>query len=145
MSLVLPSVQAREGNRVAWQTQWWRSYVFAHKPRFRLFLTHSTHSTVMWPCSPHTHTHTHTHDAYAQNSTFDQSIANTWTNNKTYLQSLIHKCQIVIAKSELTHFFRNSLHAQPALYSPRFTKLSSIKCVAQIRTFGLCCCVVNKS
>ncbi len=29
--------------------------------------------------------------------------------------------------------------------SPRFTKLSSIKCVAQIRTFRLRCCVVNKS
>ncbi len=31
MSLVLPSDQAREGNRVTWQTQWWCSYVFAHK------------------------------------------------------------------------------------------------------------------
>ncbi len=33
MSLVLPSVQAREWNRVALQTQWWCSYVFANKPR----------------------------------------------------------------------------------------------------------------
>ncbi len=70
------------------------------------------------------------------------------TNNKTYLQSLIQKCQIVIAKSEFTlcrvfFFFFNSLRAQPAFYSSRFTKLSSIKCVAQIRTFGLFCCVVN--
>ncbi len=24
---------SRKGNRVAWQTQWWSSYVFAHKPR----------------------------------------------------------------------------------------------------------------
>ncbi len=30
----------------------------------------------------HTHTHTHAHDA--QNSAFEQSIANTETNNKTY-------------------------------------------------------------
>ncbi len=42
-------------------------------------------------------------------------------------------------------FFRNSLRAQPALHSTRFTKLSSIKCIAQIGTFGLCCSVVNKS
>ncbi len=42
-------------------------------------------------------------------------------------------------------FFRNSLCAQPALYSPRFTKLLSKKCVAQMWTFGLCCSVVNKS
>ncbi len=33
MSLVLQSVQAREGKRVTWQTQWWCSYVFANKPR----------------------------------------------------------------------------------------------------------------
>ncbi len=103
--------------------------------------------TPLW-CDPVplTHTHTHTHTArYAQNSTFEQSIANTWTNNKTNLQSLIRKCQIVIAKSKLPRFFTNSLRAQQALYSPWFTKLSSIKCVSQIRTFGLCCCVVNKS
>ncbi len=58
MSLVLPSVQAREGNRVAWQTQWWSSYVFAHKPRLRQL-------TPLW-CDPLslslslslTHTHT---------------------------------------------------------------------------------------
>ncbi len=39
MSLVLPSVQAREGNRVEWQTQWWCSYVFAHKPRLKGYST----------------------------------------------------------------------------------------------------------
>ncbi len=93
---------------------------------------------------PLTHTHTNTH---MRNSAFEQSIANTWTNNKTYLQSLIQKHQIVIAKSELTHFlfyfFWNRLCAKPALHSTRFTKLSSIKCAAQIRTFGLCCSVVN--
>ncbi len=90
---------------------------------------------------------THTYDTLlytVQNSAFEQLIANTSTNNKTYLQSLIRKRQIVIAKSELTLFFRNSFCAQPALYSPRFTKRSSIKCVAQIWTFGLCCSVVNK-
>ncbi len=42
MSLGLPSVQAREGNRVTWQTQWWCSYVFAHKPRLRQFITRCT-------------------------------------------------------------------------------------------------------
>ncbi len=99
-------------NRVAWQTQWWCSYVFA------VFC-----STPLW-CDPvpltHTHTHTHTHTPhtrtrththhththmtrYVQNSAFKQSIANTWTNNKTYLQSLIQKHQIVI-KSELILF-----------------------------------------
>ncbi len=55
-----------------------------------------TQATVVWPWA-HTHTHTHTHDT--QNSAFEQSIAN--TNNKTYLQSLIQKRQIVWAKSEL--------------------------------------------
>ncbi len=44
------------------------------------------------------HTHSHTWRV-AQNSAFEQSIANTWTNNKTYLQTLIQKRQIVIAKS----------------------------------------------
>ncbi len=64
-------------------------------------LTHKTSHT-----NAHTHTHTHTHTTrYVQNSAFEQSIANTWTNNKTYLQSLIQKCQIVRAKSELTLFF----------------------------------------
>ncbi len=47
--------------------------------------------TPLW-CDPvpltHTLSHTHT-KCYAQNSAFEQSIANTWTNNKTYLQSLI--------------------------------------------------------
>ncbi len=69
--------------------------------------------TLLW-CdrSPHTQTHTHTHTTrYAQNSAFEQSIANTWTNNKTYLQLLIQKCQIVRAKSELFFFFWNSLRA----------------------------------
>ncbi len=84
-------------------------------------------------------THIYTHDA--QNSAFEQSIANTSTNNKTYLQSLIQKRQIVIAKSEFL-FLGNSFRAQPALYFPRFTKLLSIKCVSQIRTSGLCCSVV---
>ncbi len=57
----------------------------------------------LW-CDPvpltHTHTHTHTHDVLlytAQNSAFELSIANTSTNNKTYLQSLIQKRQIVRA------------------------------------------------
>ncbi len=79
-----------KGNRVAWQTQWWCLYVFC-----------STQAAVKMII-------------YAQNSAFEQSIANTWTNNKTYLQLLIQKRQIVIAKSELTlfkFFFRNSLHA----------------------------------
>ncbi len=56
--------------------------------------------TPLWcdpACSPHTHTLTHT-TRYAQNSTFEQSIAN--TNNKTHLQLLIQKRQLVIAKSE---------------------------------------------
>ncbi len=66
--------------------------------------------TLQWcdPVPSHTHTQLTHMTHYAQNSAFEQSIANTWTNNKTYLRS-------------------------------------SIKCVAQIRTFGLCCCVVNKS
>uniref|UniRef100_A0A672N1F6 Uncharacterized LOC107560863 n=1 Tax=Sinocyclocheilus grahami TaxID=75366 RepID=A0A672N1F6_SINGR len=38
-----------------------------------------------------------------------------------------------------------TLSVDPALYSSRFKKLSSIKCDAQIRTSGLCCSVVNKS
>ncbi len=92
---------SRKGNRVTWQTQWWCSYVFAvHKPRLRRFLTGCT------PCCDVTLFPSHTHTTrYKQNSAFEQSIANTWTNNKTYLQLLIQKRQIVIAKSELTLFF----------------------------------------
>ncbi len=43
----------------------------------------AVHSAVMWPCSPLTHTHSRM-TRYTQNSTFERSIANTWTNNKTY-------------------------------------------------------------
>ncbi len=102
--------------------------------------------TPLWcyPCSPHTHTHT---TRYVQNSAFEQSIANTWTNNKTYLQSLIQKRQIVIAKSEFTLFFFlffiAFVHSQPCTLLG--SRNSSIKCAAKIRTFGLCCSVVNKS
>ncbi len=50
---------------------------------------------------------------YPQNSAFEQSIANTWTNNETYLQLLIQKRQIVIAKLELTLlFFIDFVHSQ---------------------------------
>ncbi len=73
--------------------------------------------TPLW-CDPIPLTHTHSRATrYAQNSAFEQSIANTWTNNKTYLQSLIQKRQIVRAKSEFTFFFlfRNSLRAQPMI------------------------------
>ncbi len=35
MSLFLPWLQARKGNKVAWQTQWWCSYVFTNKPWLR--------------------------------------------------------------------------------------------------------------
>ncbi len=81
MSLVLPSVQGREGKRVMWQTQWWSSYVSANKPQLcdRVSLSHMR---------AHTHTHTHTRRCdvtlslslsltnNTQNSAFDQSIAN---------------------------------------------------------------------
>ncbi len=50
MSLVLPSVQARKGNRVTGHTQWWSSYVFAHKPRLRKL-------TPLW-CDPVSLSHT---------------------------------------------------------------------------------------
>ncbi len=73
MSLVLPSVQAWERNRVVWQTQWWCSYVFANKGctlrcdvTLSLSLTH-THTQaaikiadVLW-CDPVSLSHTHTH------------------------------------------------------------------------------------
>ncbi len=58
---VILSVQARKGNRVAWQTQWWCSYVFAvHKPRLRWFLTGCTLRCDVTLFPSHTHTHTHT-------------------------------------------------------------------------------------
>ncbi len=62
--------------------QWWCSYVFAvHKPRLRRFLTGCTlRCATLFPSLTHTLTHT---TRYAQNSAFEQSIANTWTNNKT--------------------------------------------------------------
>ncbi len=68
----------------------------------RRFLTGCTLRCDVTLFPSHTHTHTHNTTRYAQNSTFEQSIANTWTNNKAYLQSLIQKRQIVIAMSELT-------------------------------------------
>ncbi len=88
MSFVLPSVQAREGNRVTWQTQWWGSYVFTNK-RGCVTITGLSH----------------THTRNTQNSAFEQSITNTLTNNKTYLQLLIQKRQIIRAKLEFTQFF----------------------------------------
>ncbi len=106
-------------------------------------------STVMLPCLSLSLSHTHTHDAHystlAQISAFEQSVANTWTNNKTLkvADSEAPDCQSKVGIDPFC-FFRNSLRAQPALYSPRFTKLSSIKCVAQIWTFVLCCSVVNQ-
>ncbi len=90
------SVQARKENRVV--TLWWCSYVFAvHKPRLRRFLMGCTLCCDVTLFLSHT-------TRYAQNAAFDQSKANTWTNNKAYLQSLIQKHQIVIAKSDFTHF-----------------------------------------
>ncbi len=140
---------SREGNRVAWQTQWIYPYVFAvNKPRLRLFLTGCTRrcDVTLFPSHTHTHTHTHTNTRYTQNSPFEQSISNTWTNDKTYLELL--KRQIVGAKLEFTFFFfffLNSLRAKPALNSTRFKKLLSIKCVVHIWTFWLYCSAVNKS
>ncbi len=90
---------SRKGNRVTWQTQWWcicSTQAAVKTISDRLY-------TLLW-CDPVPLTHTHT-TRYKQNSAFEQSIANTWTNNKTYLQLLIQKRQIVIAKSELTLFF----------------------------------------
>ncbi len=58
MSLVLPSVQARKRNRVPWQTQWWSSYVFAHKPLWCDPLSLSL--SLSLSLTTHTHTHTHT-------------------------------------------------------------------------------------
>ncbi len=65
--------------------------------------------TPLW-CDlvPLTHTHTHTHDVLRAKLRIWQSIANTWTNNKTYLQSLIQKRQIVTAKLELTLFLHTA-------------------------------------
>ncbi len=74
MSFVLTSVQAQEGNIVAWQKQWWCSNVFANKPRLCdcVSLSHTREHTHT---QTHTHTHTYTHDS--QYSAFEQSIANT--------------------------------------------------------------------
>ncbi len=60
MSLVFPSVQAWEGNRVAWQTQWWSSYVFANKPRLRWFLMGCTLRCDVTLSLTHTRAHAHT-------------------------------------------------------------------------------------
>ncbi len=70
--------------------------------------------TPLW-CDPVLLTHTHSHTMrYTQNSAFEQSIVNTWTNNKTYLQSLIQKRQIVIAKSGIAF-----VHSQPCTLGSR--------------------------
>ncbi len=68
--------------------------------------------TPLWS-DPVPLTHTHT-TRYTQNFEFEHSIANTWTNNKTYLKSLIQKRQIFIVKSELMLFLEIALvHSQP--------------------------------
>ncbi len=70
--LALPSFQAWKGNRVAWQTPWWCSYVFAvHKPRLRLFQMgcRLRCDVTLFP--------SHTQTRYTKNSAFEQSIANT--------------------------------------------------------------------
>ncbi len=61
MSLVLPSVQAQEGNRVAWQTQWWSSYVFAHKPRCDVTVSPSLRQASTHASTHRSYTHTRTH------------------------------------------------------------------------------------
>ncbi len=78
-------------------------------------------STVMWPCLSLSHIHTQD----TQNFTFKQSIANTWTNNKTYSQSLIQKLQIVIAKSEFTPFYFKEIDF---VHSQTCTLLGSRNC-----------------
>ncbi len=89
MSFVLPSVQAREGNSHMTDTV------------MRLVCVYKQ---ARW-CDHVFLSHTHTHNT--QNSAFEQSITNTSTNNKTYLQLLIQKRQIIIAKLEFTQsFFR---------------------------------------
>ncbi len=79
LSFLISSSQ--NGNRVAWQTQWWSSYVFAHKPRLCdcLPLSHTRF------CDPLPLTHTMLRPSLSlsisytqrQNSAFEQSIANT--------------------------------------------------------------------
>ncbi len=75
-------------------------------------MSYPCYYTNLCPHKPHKHAHTHTHTHTTnellytvQNSAFEQSIANNSTNNKTYLQSLIQKHQIVIANSETDPFF----------------------------------------
>ncbi len=82
--------------------------------------------TPLW-CDPVPLTHTR-----RKTPLFEQSIANTWTKNKTYLQSLIQKRQIVKAKSNFFFFIYFFLIAfmQTALYCLRLTKRLSIKFVA---------------
>jgi len=89
-----PLVQAERGTELH-DRQWW-CYVFTHKPRLRRFLTRCTlrcDLTLSLSLTLSlTQTQTHTYDA--QNSAFEQSIANT-TNIP-----LIQKRQSLRAKSE---------------------------------------------
>ncbi len=82
---------------------------------------------TLFPPPTHTHTHTHTHTQCITRKT-------PHLNSKYQILKLITK-----------HTYRRWFRSVRITSSPRFTKLSSIKCVAQTRTFGLCCCVVNKS
>ncbi len=68
---------SRKGSRVAWQTQWWSSYVFAvYKPRLRWFLMGCTlHCDVtLFP------SHTHTLTDYTL-----RAKLHIWTVNSKYL------------------------------------------------------------
>lgn len=63
------------------------------------------------------------------NSTFQQSIANTLTNNETFWQALIQKCQIALTKLELPYFLEIAfVHSGLVLSQVQKTLLCKIRC-----------------
>ncbi len=127
MPLVFPSVQAREGNRVAWQTcsSWWCSYVFANKRGCDLTVSPSlTHAST----HTHTHTLTHTHDAalcpslslshtraHAHTHTHDAalcpSLSLSLTHAHTHTHTHTQRCDVTLSLSHTdTHTTRKTLH-----------------------------------
>ncbi len=121
MSLVLPSVQAREGTESRDR----------HSDEARMYLQYTSHGwdVTMSPSLSLSHTHTHTHTRHAKLCI--------WAVNSKHLNYWENK--LAVADSEAP-----DCHSKVRITSsPRFMKRSSIKCV-EITSGLRCCCKLSQ-
>ncbi len=116
MSLVLPSVQAWEGNRVTWQTQWWSSYVFAHKLRSPSLTHASTHTNT------HTHTHTHT-TLWCDSLSLSLSLSLTHTHTHTHTTAVMWISLSLSLSLSLTHTYTRNTQCLPDMTASTLLRL----------------------